>query len=68
MNSKHKKGKSVVTGRFTVSLKNKIYKHLASVFSMVYVNKLADIVNESNNTYRTTKLKPIGIKFSTYMG
>ena len=67
MNSKHKKGKSVVSGRSIISLKNKICKYLASVFSIVCVNKLADIVNESNNTYRTTKLKPIGVKSGTYM-
>ena len=45
MYSTHKKGQSVIAGRFIRSLRNKIYKYMASVLKNVYVNKLADIFN-----------------------
>ena len=50
MYSTHTERKSVVSGRFTRTLKNKIYKHMTSMSKNVYIDKLDDIVNEYNNT------------------
>ena len=33
----------------------------------VYIDKLADIVNKYNNTYRNIKMKPVDVKPSTYI-
>ena len=44
MYSKHNEGKFVVAERFIRTLKNKIYKYMASVSKNVYINKLDDIV------------------------
>ena len=33
----------------------------------MYIDKLEDIVNEYNNTYRTIKMKPIDVKDNTYI-
>ena len=33
----------------------------------MYIDKLNDIVNEYNNTYRTIKMKPVGAKDDTYI-
>ena len=63
MYSTHNEGKSVVAERFIRTIKTKIYKHMTSISKNVYIDKLDDIVNEYNNTkYRTTKMKPIGVK------
>ena len=68
MYSIHNEGKSVVSERFIGILKTKIYKHMTSVSKKVYINKLDDIVNEYNNTYkRTIKIKPVGDKDNTYI-
>ena len=68
MYSTHNEGKSVVAGRFIRTLKNKIYKYMASVSKNVYIDKLDDIVNEYNNTYhRKIKIKPIDVKDNTYL-
>ena len=32
----------------------------------IYIEKLDDIVNEYNNTYTATKMKPFDIKDNTY--
>ena len=41
---------------------------MTSISKKVYIDKLADIVNEYNNTYyRTIKLKPVDVKSSTYI-
>ena len=59
MNSKHNEGKSVVAKGFIRTLKNKISKYMTSVLKNVYIDKLDDIVNKYNNTYRNTiKMKP----------
>ena len=50
MYSIHNEGKSVVAERFIRTLRNKIYKYMASVSKNVYIDKLDDIVNEYNNT------------------
>ena len=68
MYSTHNEGKSVVAERFIRTLRNKIYKYTTSVSKNVYIDKLDDIVNECNNTYRTTiKMKPIDVKDNAYI-
>ena len=68
MYTTHNEGKSVVVERFIKTIKNKIYKHMTSISKNVYIDKLDDIVNEYNNTKRsTTKMKPIDVKDSTYI-
>ena len=43
MYSTHNEGKSVVSERFIRTLKNKIYKYMASVLKIVYIDKVDDI-------------------------
>ena len=60
--------KSVVAERFIRTLKNKIYKYMTTISKNVYIDKLDDIVGEYNNMHhRTIKMKPVGIKDSTYI-
>ena len=67
--STHYKGKSVVAEKFIRALKNKIYKYMTSVSTNLYINNLADIVNQFNNIYHSRiKMKPVDIKSSTYIG
>ena len=49
--STHNEGKSVCDEIFIRTLKNKIYKYMASLSKNVYFDKLDDIVNKYNNTY-----------------
>ena len=50
------------------TLKNKIYKPMTSKSKNVYINKLDDIANEYNNTYRKKiKVKPIDVRDNTYI-
>ena len=42
----HNKGKSVVVERFIITLKNKIYEYMTSVWKNEYINKLDDIMNK----------------------
>ena len=64
----HNEAKSVVAERFVKTLKTKIYKYMASISRIVYIDKLDDIVNEYNNRYhRTIKMKPVDIKDNTYI-
>ena len=66
--STHNEGKSVVAERFIRTLKNKIYKYLTSVSKNVYIDKLDDIINKYNNTYRSTiKIKPVNVKSIIYI-
>ena len=40
---------------------------MTSISKNVYIGKLADIVDEYNNTYyRTVKMKPVDVKDNTY--
>ena len=65
MYSTHNGGKSVVVQRFIRTLKNKIYKYMASISEIVYINKLDEIVNKCNNAYhRTIKIKPVDVNLS----
>ena len=54
MYSTHNEGKSVVAERFIKTLKNKIYKHMATVVKNVYFNVLDDVVKKYNNTYHSS--------------
>ena len=64
--------KSVVAERFIRTLKNKIYKHMASISKNVYYDVLDDIVNKYNNIYhKTIKMKPADVgdnSFTEYNG
>ena len=63
MYSTHNEEKSVAAERFIRTLKNKIYKYMTSISKNVYIDKLADIVDEHNNTYyRTIKMKSTDVK------
>ena len=59
MYSTHNEGKSVVTERFIKALENKIYEYMTSISTNMYVDKLADIVNEYNTYHKTIKMKPV---------
>ena len=40
---------------------------MTAISKNVYIDKLDDIVNEYNNTYRTIKMKPVDVKDNTYI-
>ena len=46
MFSRHVEGKSVITERFIKTLKNKIYKYMASKSKNLYIDKLEDMVKK----------------------
>ena len=52
MYSAHNEGKSVVAERFTRTLKTKIYKYMTLVLKNIYIDKLNDIIDEYDNTYK----------------
>ena len=54
MYSAHNEGKSVVAERFIRTFKNKIYKYMTSRAENLYMDKLADFVNENNDTCHKT--------------
>ena len=63
MYSTYNEGKSVVAERFIRTLKSKLYKHMTAIGKNVYYDVLDDLVNEYNNTKRSTiKMKPIDVK------
>ena len=67
MYSTHNEGKSVVAEIFIKTLKNKIYKYMASILKNVNIDKLDKIVNKYNNTYhRIIKMKPADVNSSMY--
>ena len=64
----HNEGKSVIAEKFIRTLKNKIYKHMTSISTNLYTDKLDDIINKYNNTYPSTiKMKPVDVKSSPYI-
>ena len=70
MYATNNEGKSVIAERFMRTLKNKIYKYMASISKKVYIDKLGDIVSKynKNNTYHTSiKMKPVDVKDNTYI-
>ena len=52
MYSTHNQEKSVVSERFIRTLRNKIYKYMTLISKNMYIDKLDDIVNKYNNTYK----------------
>ena len=67
MYSMHNEEKSVVAEIFIKTLKNKIYKYMASISKIVYIDKLNKIVNKYNNTYKkNTEMKPVDVNPSMY--
>ena len=67
MYSIHNKRKLVVAERFIRNLKSKIYKYMTSISKNVSIDKLEDIVDKYNNTYKIIKMKPIDVKDNTYI-
>ena len=64
----YNEGKFVVTERFIITLKNKIYKYMTAIPNIIYIDKLDDIVNKYKNTYHSTiKMKPVDVKSNTYI-
>ena len=67
MYSTYNEGNSFVAARFIITLRNKIFKHMAAVSKNVYFDVLDDIVNKYNNTvHRTIKMKLIDITSDSY--
>ena len=68
MYSTHNKEKFVVAEIFIRTLKNKIYKYMASIPKNEYIGKFNDIINKYNDTYNSKiKMKPVDLKLSTYI-
>ena len=67
MYSIHNKGISVVVERFIRTFKNKIFKYMTSISKNVYIDKLDNIMNKYNNTYRAITMKPVDVKPSIYI-
>ena len=68
MYSIHDEGNLVDAERFVRSLKNKIYKRMASISKDVYIHKLDDTVNKYNIKYhRKIKMKPVDVRPSMYL-
>ena len=49
--STHNEGKSVVSEKCIMTLKNRIYKYMTSVSKNIYIDELDNIVHKCNNTY-----------------
>ena len=59
--------KSVVAERFIRTLKNKNFKHMATISKNVYIDVLNDLVNRCNSTvHKTIKIKPIDVTNDSY--
>ena len=68
MHSAHNKKKYALAERFIRTLTNKICQYMISLSKKMYIDKLADIVNEYNNTYqRKVKMNPVDVKSSIYI-
>ena len=68
MYSTRNEGKFFIARRFIRTLKNKIYKNMASVSKNVYIDKWDNIVNTYSNTYHNTiKIKPADVKSNPYI-
>ena len=65
--STHYQGKSVAPESFIKTIKNKICKCMSSASKIYIIDKLADIVNQCNNTYSTIKMKIAEVKSSTLL-
>ena len=59
--------KCIQHSTFIRTLKNKIFKHIASVSKNIYFDVLDDIVNRYNNAvHRNIKMKPIDVTSDSY--
>ena len=61
MYSTHNERKSFVAERFIRTLKNRIFKYIASISKNVYMDKLDDLINN----HSPIKTKPIAVKSNT---
>ena len=67
MYSTYNKIKFVDAERFIRTLRNKIYKCMASVVKNLYIDKLDNMINKCNNTYLSTaKMKLADVNSNTY--
>ena len=67
MYSTYNEGKSVVAERFIRTLKNKIFKDMATISNNVYFDVIDDTVDKYNNTvHKTIKMKPIDVTDDSY--
>ena len=67
MYSKYNEEKSVVAERFIRTMKNKIFKYMATVSQNVYFTVLDEIVNKYKNTvHRTIKMKSDDVTSDSY--
>ena len=67
MYSTFNEGNSVVAERFIRTVKNKIFKHMATIPKHTYFDALDDIVDKYNNTvHRTIKMKPVKVMNNSY--
>ena len=57
MYSTHNEERFVIAERFIRTLKNKIYKYMASISKNAYIDKLDDAVNKYNNINIIEQLK-----------
>ena len=68
MYSTNSEEKSVLAERFIRNLTTKVYKYMTSVSKNVFIDKLDDIVNEYDNTYRRTiNMKPVDVKDNAHI-
>ena len=68
MDSTHNEDKSVITDRFTKTLKIKVYKMTAND-SKSYLNYLNKLVDQYHNTYHhSINKKPINADYSALTG
>ena len=70
MHSTHNEGKLIVAERSMRILKNwqKICLQIYDFNIKIYIDKLDDIVNKYNSTYKNPiKIKSVGVKSSTYI-
>ena len=68
MYSTYNECKSVVSERFIITLKNKIFKHMKAISKIFYFDVLDDIVNKYNNTvHKIIKMKPIDVRNDSYV-
>ena len=68
MYSTNSEEKSVLAERSIRNLTTKVYKYMTSVSKNVFIDKLDDIVNEYDNTYRRTiNMKPVDVKDNAHI-
>ena len=66
--STNNEGESFVAERFIRTLKNEICKCMTWATKNICIDKLDDMVDKCNNTYRSTiRMKPVRVKSNTYI-